>query len=71
MTIKKTNHLSLPLCQMKLQILFDEKSDDNIRNSIVDLMYKSAVSDVRAGTTYWLDLVSTMGQEAAEQVCNH
>jgi mediator of RNA polymerase II transcription subunit 12 len=71
MTIQKTNHLSLPLCQMKLQILFDEKNDDSIRNSIVDLMYKSAVADVRAGNTYWLDLVSTMGQEAAEQVCNH
>jgi mediator of RNA polymerase II transcription subunit 12 len=70
-TIKNTNHLSLPLCQMKMQILLDEKSDDSIRNSIVDLMYKSAVSDVRAGNTYWLDLVSTMGQEAAEQVCNH
>lgn len=69
-TITKTNHLSLPLCQMKLQILFNEKNDDAIRNSIVDLMYKSAVADVRAGHTYWLDLVSTMGQEAAEQVCN-
>lgn len=67
-TIHKTNHLSLPLCQMKLQILFDEKNDYSIRNSIVDLMYKSAVADVRTGNTYWLDLVSTMGQEAAEQV---
>lgn len=70
MTISKTNHLSLPLCQMKLQILFDERNDDSIRNSIVDLMYTSAVADVRTGNTYWLDLVSTMGQEAAEQVCN-
>lgn len=70
-TIEKTNHLSLPLCQMKLQILFNEKNDDSIRNSIVDLMYRSAVTDVRAGNTYWLDLVSTMGQEAAEQVRNY
>ncbi|KAF5013290.1 hypothetical protein F66182_15196, partial [Fusarium sp. NRRL 66182] len=68
MTISKTNHLSLPLCQMKLQILFDERNDDSIRNSIVDLMYTSAVADVRTGNTYWLDLVSTMGQEAAEQL---
>ncbi|OKL63096.1 hypothetical protein UA08_02000 [Talaromyces atroroseus] len=67
-TIKKTDNLSLPLCQMKLQILFNEKHSDDIMNTIVDLMYKSAIADVRAGHTYWLDLVSTMGQEAAEQI---
>jgi mediator of RNA polymerase II transcription subunit 12, fungi type len=67
-TINKTDNLSLPLCQMKLQILFNEKQSDDIKNKIVDLMYKSAIADVRAGHTYWLDLVSTMGQDAAEQV---
>ncbi|KAH8703880.1 putative RNA polymerase II mediator complex component Srb8 [Talaromyces proteolyticus] len=67
-TIKVADDFSLPFCQMKLQMLFNMEKGEEVRNSIVDVMFKSAVADVRSGQTHWLDLVSLMSQEAVEQI---
>ncbi|CRG82980.1 Mediator of RNA polymerase II transcription subunit 12 [Talaromyces islandicus] len=67
-TINMADNFSLPFCQMKLQMLFNTEAGDDVRNSIVDVMFKSAVADVQAGQTHWLDLVTLMSQEAVEQV---
>lgn len=67
-TINMADNFSLPFCQMKLQMLFNTEAGDDVRNSIVDVMFKSAVADVQAGRTHWLDLVTLMSQEAVEQV---
>jgi mediator of RNA polymerase II transcription subunit 12 len=67
-TINMADNFSLSFCQMKLQMLFNTEAGDDVRNSIVDVMFKSAVVDVQAGRTHWLDLVTLMSQEAVEQV---
>jgi mediator of RNA polymerase II transcription subunit 12 len=59
---------SLPFCQLKLQLLFNMEGGEEVRNGIVDVMFKAAVADVRAGQTHWLDLVALMSQDAVQQV---
>jgi mediator of RNA polymerase II transcription subunit 12 len=63
-----TDNFSLPFCQMKLQLLFNMEGGEEVKNSIVNVMFKAAVADVRAGQTHWLDLVALIGQEAVQQV---
>ena len=63
-----TNHFSLPFCQLKLQILFESKSEE-VKNGMVDAMFKTAVADVRASSRRWVDLVALMNDNMARQVC--
>jgi mediator of RNA polymerase II transcription subunit 12 len=67
--INKVNDFSLPFCQLKLQLLFDTASQEDVKDGVVDIMLKAAVADVRAGKSHWLDLVSLPNQDAVQQVC--
>lgn len=59
---------SLPFCQLKLQILFNADSGEEARNSIADVMFKAAMTDVRAKRSHWVDLVALMSKDAVRQV---
>ena len=63
------NDLSLPFCQLKLQILFNTESRDGDRNGIVDVMFKAAVKGSGAGRSHWAGLVALLSQDAIRQVC--
>lgn len=66
--INMTNDFSLPFCQLKLQILFNVESGEEVRKSIVDAMFKAAVADARVRSSHWVDLVALMSQDAVRQV---
>lgn len=63
-----TDDFSLPLCQLKLQILFHNDSAKEDRNSIVDAMFKTVVADSRARKSHWVDLVELMTPDAVRQI---
>ncbi|CEL07775.1 Putative Mediator of RNA polymerase II transcription subunit 12 [Aspergillus calidoustus] len=62
------NDFSLPFCQLKLQLLFNAKAGDEVRNNIVDVMFKAAVEDSRSKRSHWLGLVNLMSHDAARQI---
>lgn len=63
------NDFSLPFCQLKLQLLFHAQPGDEVKNNIVDVMFKAAVADSRSRKSHWVGLVNLMNQDAARQVC--
>ncbi|KAJ5548735.1 hypothetical protein N7513_005969 [Penicillium frequentans] len=63
-----TDDLSLPFCQLKLQILFHQDSDNEDRNSIADAMFKTVVANSRAHNFHWVDLVALMSPDAVRQI---
>ncbi|KAL4821095.1 hypothetical protein BDW67DRAFT_152046 [Aspergillus spinulosporus] len=62
------NDFSLPYCQLKLKLLFNAKAGNEVKNHIVDVMFKAAVTDSRSRRSNWVGLVSLMDQEAARQI---
>ncbi|KAL4805472.1 hypothetical protein BDV18DRAFT_19713 [Aspergillus unguis] len=66
--ILMNNDFSLPFCQLKLQLLFNAKPADEIKEDIVDVMFKAAVEDSRSRRSHWVGLVEVMGQDAARQI---
>ncbi|KAL4930205.1 mediator of RNA polymerase II transcription subunit 12 [Aspergillus undulatus] len=66
--ILMNNDFSLPFCQLKLQLLFNAKPDDEVKNNIVDVMFKAAVADSRSKRSHWVGLVNLMSQSAARQI---
>ncbi|KAJ6115047.1 hypothetical protein N7486_000825 [Penicillium sp. IBT 16267x] len=60
--------LSLPFCQLKLQILFHQDSDNEDRNSIADAMFQTVVANSRAHNFHWVDLVALMSPDAVRQI---
>lgn len=63
-----TNDFSLPFCQLKLQILFNAASGEEVKNGVLDVMFKMAVADSRLNRTNWVGLVDLMNQDAIRQV---
>ncbi|KAL4952117.1 hypothetical protein BDW69DRAFT_200960 [Aspergillus filifer] len=66
--ILMNNDFSLPFCQLKLQLLFNAKAGDEVKNNIVDVMFKAAVADSRSKKSHWVGLVNLMNQDAARQI---
>ncbi|KAL4862934.1 hypothetical protein BDV12DRAFT_35458 [Aspergillus spectabilis] len=66
--ILMNNDFSLPVCQIKLQLLFNAKPSNEVKNTIVDVMFKAAVADSRAKRSHWVGLVNLMSQDAARQI---
>lgn len=66
--ISMTNDFSLPFCQLKLQILFNAASGEEVKNGVLDVMFKMAVADSRLNRTNWVGLVDLMNQDAIRQV---
>ncbi|KKK24898.1 hypothetical protein ARAM_000132 [Aspergillus rambellii] len=66
--ILMNNDFSLPFCQLKLQLLFNAGAGDDVKNSIVDVMFKAAVADSRSKNSHWIGLVNLMNQDAARQI---
>ncbi|KAL2853888.1 hypothetical protein BJY01DRAFT_206027 [Aspergillus pseudoustus] len=66
--ILMNNDFSLPFCQLKLQLLFNAKSGEEVKNNIVDVMFKAAVEDSRSKRSHWLGLVNLMSHDAARQI---
>ena len=64
-----TGDFSLPFCQLKLQMLFNAASGEEVKNGVVDVMFNAAVSDARANRSNWVGLVALMNQDAVQQVC--
>ncbi|KAL5337560.1 hypothetical protein BJX70DRAFT_409135 [Aspergillus crustosus] len=62
------NDFSLPFCQMKLQLLFNAKPTNEVKNTIADVMFKAAVADSRDERSHWAGLVNLMSQDAARQI---
>ncbi|KAJ5798126.1 uncharacterized protein N7503_007422 [Penicillium pulvis] len=63
-----TDDLSLPFCQLKLQILFHQDSDNEDRNNIADAVFKTVVANSRAHNFHWVDLVALMSPDAVRQI---
>ncbi|KAL3472657.1 hypothetical protein BJX99DRAFT_272789 [Aspergillus californicus] len=66
--ILMNNDFSLPFCQLKLQLLFNAKAGNDVKNNIVDVMFKAAVADSRSKRSHWVGLVNLMSQDAARQI---
>ncbi|KAL4906912.1 hypothetical protein BDW74DRAFT_130027 [Aspergillus multicolor] len=66
--ILMNNDFSLPFCQLKLQLLFNAKAGNAVKNHIVDVMFKAAVADSRFKKSHWVGLVNLMDQDAARQI---
>ncbi|KAL4997606.1 hypothetical protein BDV10DRAFT_169070 [Aspergillus recurvatus] len=66
--ILMNNDFSLPYCQLKLQLLFNAEAGNEVKNHIVDVMFKAAVTDSRSKRSHWVGLVSLMDQDAARQI---
>ncbi|KAL4786458.1 hypothetical protein BJX76DRAFT_365831 [Aspergillus varians] len=66
--ILMNNDFSLPFCQLKLQLLFNMKPGNEVKNNIVDVMFKAAVADSRSKKSHWVGLVNLMNQDAARQI---
>ena len=64
-----TGDFSLPFCQLKLQMLFNAASGEEVKNGVVDVMFNAAVTDARANRSNWVGLVALMNQDAVQQVC--
>jgi mediator of RNA polymerase II transcription subunit 12 len=69
--IELTNDFSLPFCQLKLQLLFNAETKGDVRNEIVDVMFKAAVADSRSRRSNWVGLVRLMSHDAVRQVRYH
>lgn len=59
---------SLPFCQLKLQMLSNCELKGEIKNDIVDAVFKAAVADPGAKRSHWVDLVALLSQDAVRQV---
>ncbi|RHZ57631.1 mediator of RNA polymerase II transcription subunit 12 [Aspergillus thermomutatus] len=66
--IELTNDFSLPFCQLKLQLLFNAETGGDVRNEIVDVMFKAAVVDSRSRRSNWVGLVRLMSHDAVRQI---
>ncbi|KAF4156578.1 hypothetical protein CNMCM6936_006474 [Aspergillus lentulus] len=66
--IELTNDFSLPFCQLKLQLLFNAETKGDVRNEIVDVMFKAAVADSRSRRSNWVGLVRLMSHDAIQQI---
>lgn len=66
--IELTNDFSLPFCQLKLQTLFNSEAGGNVKNEIVDVMFKAAIADSRSRRSNWVGLVRLMSQDAVRQI---
>ncbi|KAL5041411.1 hypothetical protein BDW71DRAFT_217877 [Aspergillus fruticulosus] len=66
--ILMNNDFSLPYCQLKLQLLFNAEAGNEVKNHIVDVMFKAAVTDSCSKRSHWVGLISLMDQEAARQI---
>ncbi|OOF98567.1 hypothetical protein ASPCADRAFT_204321 [Aspergillus carbonarius ITEM 5010] len=66
--IGMNNDFSLPLCQLKLQVLFNAEAGNGLDNGIVDVMFKAAMADARSKRSHWYGLVSLMSQDAVRQI---
>ncbi|KAL5358219.1 mediator of RNA polymerase II transcription subunit 12 [Aspergillus floccosus] len=66
--IHMTDDFSLPFCQLKLQVLSNAESKENMGAGIVDVMFKAAVADTRAKGSNWIGLVRLMSPESVQQI---
>ncbi|GKZ36683.1 RNA polymerase II mediator complex subunit [Aspergillus brasiliensis] len=66
--IGMNNDFSLPICQLKLQLLFNAEAGNGVNNGIVDVMFKAAMADARSKRSHWYGLVSLMNQDAVRQI---
>ncbi|KAI2884029.1 hypothetical protein CBS11852_8905 [Aspergillus niger] len=66
--IGMNNDFSLPICQLKLQLLFNAEAGNGVDNGIVDVMFKAAMADARSKRSHWYGLVSLMNQDAVRQI---
>ncbi|KAL1851814.1 RNA polymerase II mediator complex subunit [Paecilomyces lecythidis] len=67
-TLISADDFSLPFCQMKLQILFNAESTEGTKNDIIDVIFKTAVADIRAKRSNWVDMVVAMSTEVVQQI---
>ena len=66
--IQLANDFSLRSCQLKLRLLCTTQSTEETKSGILDIMFKTAVSNVRSGTSHWVDLISILGPDSAQKV---
>ena len=66
--INMTSDLSLPFCQLKLQLLLNENFGEKVRDSIVDAIFKTAVADARTRDLRWTNLILSLDQDAIREV---
>lgn len=66
--ITMIDDFSLPFCELKLQMLFNCESNDEIKSDIVNAVFNAAVADPGAKRSHWVDLVALLSQDAVRQV---
>lgn len=63
-----TGDFSLPFCQLKLQILFNTGSGEEVKDGVLDVLFNTAVADSRMNRTNWVGMVGLMNQDAVRQI---
>lgn len=63
-----TGDFSLPFCQLKLQMLFNTGSGEEVKDGVLDVLFNTAVADSRLNRTNWVGLLALMNQDAVRQV---
>lgn len=67
--VELLDDFSLPFCLIKLQLLLESKTDEEeTKNSIVDLLFRTAEMDVRNGERRWLEVLTVLPVNAAQLV---
>ncbi|EEQ90847.2 hypothetical protein RJZ56_002888 [Blastomyces dermatitidis] len=67
-TIESINDFSLPLCLMKLRLLFGFECDSNVKKRIYDVVFETAKSNMRKGQSHWIDVVGSLHADAAKEI---
>ncbi|EEP75612.1 predicted protein [Uncinocarpus reesii 1704] len=67
--VELIDDFSLSYCLTKLRLLLETESNgDTTRSSIVNLLFKTAESDVRAGERRWLEVLNVLPINAAQLI---
>ncbi|PGH09502.1 hypothetical protein GX51_00607 [Blastomyces parvus] len=67
-TIESINDFSLPLCLMKLRLLFGLECDSDVKKRIYDVVFETAKSNMLKGQSHWIDVVGSLHADAAKEI---
>ncbi|EPS26667.1 hypothetical protein PDE_01605 [Penicillium oxalicum 114-2] len=62
------DEFSLPLCQLRLQIIFQMQSTPQDRSKLVDAMFRTVVAGSGAQRPPWIDLVALMSSDSVRHI---
>lgn len=67
-TLQLINDFSLPCCLARFRLLCDAEVNTEIRDQILDMVFKAVESDIRGGIPRWVDVMGVLSSQEARQV---